>query len=158
MVKFEPEIREMLKLDHIKFLILKHTGEEILAYVLQNEDDNGIHYYLFNPVKITNMVNPLTGGLQYLMSEWVSQRITDDEGFEIRVNDVLLLAGVEKGLKVSYMTFCEKIESFRQEVAERPSTDVEISSEDDSLSEETDDDVFLDVMAQMVQSKKLTVH
>lgn len=166
MVKFEPAIREMLKPENVKYLVLKYTGEEILAYVLQNEEDDGLHYYLFSPVKLTNIVHPMTGNVQYLMSEWISQRITDDEGFEINVNDVLVIAGVEKRLRVTYAKFCERIESFKKEQDSAEEMNIEMSVSEESIGEvdpevgdASDDDAFLEYMSEMLHSpKKSTIH
>jgi hypothetical protein len=139
MVKFTDEHREMLKPENVKLILLKHTGEEILAYVLQKGDDDfPHHYYLFSPVKISGVLNPMTGGMQYLMSEWISNRLTADEGFEILCSDVLVIADVEPSMLKTFLGFAEKIETFRQRLKQEP-------EEPESLLPNENNDVMIEV-------------
>jgi hypothetical protein len=120
-VKFDTSTKDMFVKDNIKLVMLKHTGEELVSYVLQNEDENENnprHYYLFNPVKIINVMNPSTGGMQFLMSEWISQRLSNDEGFEVRALDILLMADVENAMKTMYVSFCKKIDAYKNNIKE----------------------------------------
>ena len=180
MVKFATDTKDMLKIENVKYMIMKYTGEELLAYVLQSaEESPPRHYYLFNPVKITNMMNPLTGGVQYLMSEWISTRISDDEGFEIVCADILVMADVEIGMLKSYMKFTEKIEAFKERMREQASEDDDpqihfddegqnqgaeedhgqggdSSDDEDELSPE--DEALLEHMSRTIQPKKSTLH
>jgi hypothetical protein len=169
MVKFTDSHKELLKDSNVKLILLKHTGEEILAYVLQSGDKKADHYYLFSPVKLTNIVNPLTGGVQYLMSEWISQRITSDEGFEVAMSDVLVVADVEPHMIKAYTQFAERVDEYKSRVQEHE-MDLEITESDETMSESDpedvtmhegdmgDDEMWLDLMSRTHTPAKKTVH
>lgn len=163
MVKFDPPPKELLSEKNIKFLILKHTGEEILAYVLQNDKESDLpeFYYIFSPVRITNMMNPQTGALQYLMSEYISARVSSDVGFELRADDVLIVADVEIRMLKTYAKFCQRLSVLK--IQDTGEDDIILNVEEEKtepLDELTqDEEEFMDQLARTIHPlKKDTLH
>jgi hypothetical protein len=161
MVKFAADTRDMMTESNIKFILLKHTGEEILAYVLQN--DKGRNYYLFSPAKITSVLNPLSGNMQYLMSEWISSRISDDEGFEVMASDILVIADVHPEMLKTYVQFKKRMDHFRLQIDDDVSVEDEVpeiqSVSDEATTDELspEDEALLDMMSKVTPVKS-TVH
>ena len=113
MVKFESGTKEKLQPANVKLVIMKHTGDEILSYLLQNDEEDvydPIHYYLFNPVKLVNVVDGETGMMRYVMAEWISNRLSNDGGFEVKASDILVVADVDSKIKETYIAFCKRVD------------------------------------------------
>lgn len=137
MVKFDMNTKALLTESNVKLLVMKHTGEEVLSYLLQSETEDKLmpdHFYLFSPVKLTNIMDPRSGMVKFLMSEWISQRLTPDLGFEIKAEDVLVIADVDPTVKDNYVSFCKRLDSYKT------MTDEEVSQENIELAGEEDDD------------------
>ena len=163
MVKFDPSPKEQLTEENVRFLLMKHTGEEILAYVL--EDKKKQRLYIFQPAKVNTMMNPMNGTVQYVMSEWISQRISCDEGFEVLLSDVLVIAEVEVHMLKTYMGFCDRMAEFKHMMNDE-SADTNIPIIEDMGSNDEsgggdelspDDEELLRLMASIPQIKP-TIH
>ena len=114
MVKFAGGAKKYMVEKNISFLKMKYNGDEILAYVLQGDkDDDNLpeHYYLFKPVKISSYIDPVSGTIRMLLTEYISSQMSDDEGFEIKSADVLITASVTRNLKTTYVSFCSQMTS-----------------------------------------------
>lgn len=137
MVKFDMNTKALLTESNVKLLVMKHTGEEVLSYLLQSETENPLlpdHFYLFSPVKLTNIMDPRSGMVKFLMSEWISQRLTPDLGFEIKAEDVLVIADVDPAVKENYVSFTKRLDSYKT------MTDEEVSQENIELAGEDGED------------------
>lgn len=137
MVKFDPSPKEQLTESNVRYLNMKHTGEEILAYMLEDQDDQH-HVYIFQAAKITTIMNPMTGNAQYMMSEWISQNLSSDEGFEIMASDILVIAEVEPQMLKEYVKFCERMSQYKKKLNSSDTEPV--------VSEEIGDDVGIEVL------------
>lgn len=170
MVKFSQDTRQLLTVENVKYIMMKH-GDSLLAFVLVEESQPNI-LYVFNPVKIIDITNPITGGVQYLMSEWISQRISMDEGFEIKAEDVLVMADVEKGMLKTYMAFSSRLDEFRVRLQNGEMDNLQVDykegplpSDDGpgegdifSLDESMDEDAILDQLSRLFHPSKKTLH
>ena len=157
MVRFvDIDTKSILVRSNIRFLILKHSGIEILAYILQDEEEKNKtdpkFFYVFHPVKLTSLLDSQTGVIRFMMVEWISKRISDDIGFEIRNEDVLTIANVDAALVLGYEKFCVQLESYRQFIKDEPVTDLmnsdsivmnmpELAVDDEEMSKISDEEM-----------------
>ena len=78
-----------------KFVRLQN-GDDIIAEVVEMEDENGVVFALFNPLKVIYMPSETTGYLSIAFMPWVFPRICEQQEFIIHAEDVLLMNDVAR--------------------------------------------------------------
>lgn len=84
-----------------KFLRLQN-GDDVIAEVVELEDENGIVYALFNPLKVIYMPSETTGYLSIAFMPWVFPRICEQQEFLIHAEDILLMNDVAQNMNDYY--------------------------------------------------------
>ncbi len=84
-----------------KFVRLQN-GEDIVTEIVEMEDENGILYTVFNPLKVVYMPSESVGYLSVAFMPWVFPRICDQQEFVIHAEDVMLIADVTEKMNIYY--------------------------------------------------------
>jgi hypothetical protein len=84
-----------------KFVRLQN-GDDLISEVVEMEDENGIVYALFNPLKVIYMPSDTTGYLSIAFTPWVFPRICEIQEFIIHAEDVLLMTNVSSSMNEYY--------------------------------------------------------
>lgn len=84
-----------------KFVRLQN-GDDIIAEVVEMEDENGVVFALFNPLKVIYMPSETTGYLSIAFMPWVFPRICEQQEFIIHAEDVLLMNDVAANMNDYY--------------------------------------------------------
>lgn len=119
-----------------KFLRLQN-GDDVIAEVTETEDEHGVIYTLFHPLKLVYVPTETTGYVSIAFMPWVFPRICDDQTFTIHGEDVMFVSDVSEKMNIyywdsvdSYLTTSSKIEHV-DEIEEE-----EIASEEQELYDE----------------------
>ena len=83
-----------------KFLRL-HNGDDLIAEVVETEDDSGISYTVFHPLKVVYMPTE-SGYLSVSFMPWIFPSISDQQEFVIHAEDVMLLTDVTDKMNKYY--------------------------------------------------------
>lgn len=84
-----------------KFLRLK-TGDDVISEVVETEDEEGVTYILFNPLKVIYLPMESAGTLSIAFMPWVFPRICDEQEFILYDEDVLLITPVSEKMNIYY--------------------------------------------------------
>ncbi len=84
-----------------KFVRLQN-GDDIVTEIVEMEDENGILYTVFNPLKVVYMPSESVGYLSVAFMPWVFPRICDQQEFVIHAEDVMLIADVTEKMNIYY--------------------------------------------------------
>ena len=84
-----------------KFVRL-NNGDDIIAEVVETEDEDGILYTVFHPLKVVYIPSETSGYLQIAFMPWVFPRICDKQEFTIFPQDVIMVAEVSKKMNTYY--------------------------------------------------------
>lgn len=95
-----------------KFVRLQN-GDDLIAEVVEIEDENGIVYALFSPLKVIYMPSETTGYLSVAFTPWVFPRICEQQEFVIHSEDVLLMSDVSASMNTYYW---ENLEHYTKKV------------------------------------------
>lgn len=66
------------------------------------EDENGVVYALFHPLKVIYMPSETTGYLSVAFTPWVFPRICEQQEFIIHAEDVMLVTDVSSSMNDYY--------------------------------------------------------
>lgn len=118
-----------------KFLRLQN-GDDVIAEVVETEDEHGILYTLFHPLKLVYVPTETTGYVSIAFMPWVFPRICDEQTFIIHGEDVMFVSDVSEKMNIyywnsvdSYLTTSSKIEQIEE-------PEEEVSSEEQELYNE----------------------
>jgi hypothetical protein len=75
-------------------LIRLQNGDDVIAEVVEMEDESGVIYTLFRPLKVVYVPSETTGYLTIAFMPWVFPRICDQQEFVIHSEDILFIADV----------------------------------------------------------------
>jgi len=75
-------------------LIRLQNGDDVIAEVVEMEDESGVIYTLFRPLKVVYVPSESTGYLTIAFMPWVFPRICDQQEFVIHSEDILFIADV----------------------------------------------------------------
>lgn len=117
-----------------KFIRLQN-GDDVIAQVVETEDEHGILYTLFHPLKLVYMPTETTGYVSIAFMPWVFPRICDEQTFCLHAEDVLIITEVAEKMNIyywesvdSYLNISSKIEE-QMETSEQE----ELSTEEEEL-------------------------
>lgn len=113
-----------------KFVRL-NNGDDIVAEVVETEDDNGILYMIINPLKVIYVQSPHQGYLSVSFIPWVFPKICDHQQFTIHAEDILLVSNVSEQMNDYYWTNLDTLDTKNHQPPEEPQE--EIIEDDQSL-------------------------
>jgi hypothetical protein len=76
-----------------KFVRLQN-GDDLLAEVVETEDESGILYTIFHPLKVVYIPSDTTGYLSIAFMPWVFPRICEQQEFVLHAEDIMLVADI----------------------------------------------------------------
>lgn len=85
----------------VKFVRLK-TGDDVIAEMVEIEDEHGIMYALYNPLRVDYVTTESSNYLSVMFSPWVYPRICEDQEFIIHAEDVLFTSNVTQKINDYY--------------------------------------------------------
>ena len=83
-------------------LVRMHNGDDVIAEVVEMEDENGVIYALFHPLKVVYVPSESTGYLTVAFMPWVFPRICEQQEFIIHSQDILFMAEVAPKMNEYY--------------------------------------------------------
>jgi hypothetical protein len=83
-------------------LIRMQNGDDIVSEVVEMEDENGVVYALYRPLKVVYVSSETTGYLTIAFMPWVFPRICEDQEFIIHTSDILFVANVAPKMNEYY--------------------------------------------------------
>jgi hypothetical protein len=108
-----------------QFIRLKN-GDDVIAEVVEIEDEDGILYTLFNPLKVDYIPSQTTGYLSIAVMPWVFPRICDQQEFVIHAEDILMITNVSEKMNIYYW---DSVDAYlnkpptKEEIVEEPTID-----------------------------------
>lgn len=115
-----------------KFVRLTN-GDDLVAEVVETEDDKGILYLIVNPLKVIYMQSPHQGYLTVSFIPWVFPKICDHQQFTIHGEDVLLLSNVSEAMNEYYWNNLETLDPKNSPGPEIPQEQEEIAEDEQTL-------------------------
>ena len=119
-----------------KFLRLRN-GDDVISEVVEIEDDKGIRYTLFHPLKIVYVPIEESGYLSINFMPWVFPRVCDIQEFTIDEEDIMFIEDVSKKMNTYYW---ESIDSYinntPEKKEEREQSNDQVEETNDMLPEE----------------------
>ena len=83
-------------------LVRLQNGDDIIAEVVEFEDESGVVYTLFHPLKVVYVPSESTGYLTVAFMPWVFPRICEQQEFVIHSQDVMFIANVASKMNEYY--------------------------------------------------------
>ena len=83
-------------------LVRLQNGDDIIAEVVEMEDENGVIYALFHPLKVVYVPSESSGYLTVAFMPWVFPRICEQQEFIIHSQDILFMAEVAPKMNEYY--------------------------------------------------------
>ena len=83
-------------------LVRLQNGNDIIAEVVEMEDENGVIYALFHPLKVVYVPSETTGYLTVAFMPWVFPRICEQQEFIIHSQDILFMSDVAPKMNEYY--------------------------------------------------------
>ena len=86
---------------NIKFVRL-NNGDDIISEVMEIEDDKGILYTLFRPLKVVYVPAEREGYVAIAFTPWVFSSLCDNHEFFIHAEDVLIVTDASEKMNTYY--------------------------------------------------------
>lgn len=103
-----------------KFVRLTN-GDDIVAEVVETEDEKGILYMLINPLKVIYVQSPQHQNyLTVSFIPWVFPRICDHQEFTIHANDVLMVSNVSEKMNDYYWNNLDTLDHHKEDPQPEP--------------------------------------
>lgn len=83
-------------------LVRLQNGDDVIAEVVEMEDENGVIYALFHPLKVVYVPSETTGYLTVAFMPWVFPRICEQQEFIIHSQDILFMSDVAPKMNEYY--------------------------------------------------------
>lgn len=94
----------------IKFVRLI-TGEDLISEVFTEDSEKFQKVYLINPLKIVYSFGKKST-LSISLYNWVIPEILEDNVFQVKINDILLMKEVSSDMEEYYQTTLEHLETY----------------------------------------------
>ena len=94
----------------IKFVRLI-TGEDLISEVFTEDSEKFQKVYLINPLKIVYSFGKKST-LSISLYNWVIPEILEDNVFQVKMNDILLMKEVSSDMEEYYQTTLEHLETY----------------------------------------------
>lgn len=135
-------------------LVRLQNGDDLIATVVEFEDENGLVYALIHPLKAVYVPTDTLGYLSVSFIPWVFSKICDQSEFIIHAEDVLFTADVTEKMNAYYKQCVESYTSISDDPP--PSTEEEGDSE--TMDAEELDRLVDDVMKNIQPVSKKVFH
>lgn len=83
-------------------LVRLQNGDDVISEVVEMEDENGVIYALFHPLKVVYVPSETTGYLTVAFMPWVFPRLCEQQEFIIHSQDILFMADVTPKMNEYY--------------------------------------------------------
>ena len=83
-------------------LVRLQNGDDIISEVVEMEDENGVIYALFHPLKVVYVPSESTGYLTVAFMPWVFPRLCEQQEFIIHSHDILFMSDVTPKMNEYY--------------------------------------------------------
>lgn len=90
-----------------KFIRLTN-GDDLIADVVETEDEDGILYTIFNPLRVVYIDSEREGYTAIAFSHWVFSGLCDQQEFVIHAEDVMIMADVSEKMNRYYWEYLER--------------------------------------------------
>jgi hypothetical protein len=90
-----------------KFIRLTN-GDDLIADVVETEDEDGILYTVFNPLRVVYIDSEREGYTAIAFSHWVFSGLCDQQEFVIHAEDVMLIADLSEKMNKHYWDYLER--------------------------------------------------
>lgn len=135
-----------------KFFRLQN-GDDVIAETIETEDEDGIVYTLFHPLKVVYTPVDTAGSLSVMFMPWVFPKICEEQVFTIHAEDVLLLTDVSERMNIYYW---ESVDTYTEKSSKSKSTESEHVNEETDISDEEEYELYNKIMEYM--GNKRTFH
>ena len=122
-----------------KFIRLTN-GDDVIADVIETEDDKGILYTLFHPLKVVYAPSEKSGYLSVAFMPWVFPRLCDQQEFVIHAEDVLMMADLAEQMNIYYWESVDEYLNKAEKVKE------EKVHEETGMNDQEELDLFNDIL------------
>ena len=95
-------------------LVRLQNGDDVIAEVIEMEDETGVTYTLFHPLKVVYIPSDTTGYLTVAFMPWVFPRLCEQQEFVIHSQDILFISDVTKKMNTYYW---ENIDYYAKKVS-----------------------------------------
>ena len=85
----------------VKFVRL-NNGDDMISEVMETEDDKGILYTLFRPLKVVYVPAEREGYVAIAFTPWVFSSLCDNHEFFIHAEDVLIVTDASEKMNTYY--------------------------------------------------------
>ena len=83
-------------------LVRLQNGDDVISEVVEMEDENGVIYALFHPLKVVYVPSETTGYLTVAFMPWVFPRLCEQQEFIIHSHDILFMSDVTPKMNEYY--------------------------------------------------------
>lgn len=83
-------------------LVRLQNGDDVISEVVEMEDENGVIYALFHPLKVVYVPSETTGYLTVAFMPWVFPRLCEQQEFIIHSQDILFMSDVTPKMNEYY--------------------------------------------------------
>ena len=109
-------------------LVRLQNGDDVISEVVELEDETGVTYTLFHPLKVVYIPSDTTGYLTVAFMPWVFPRLCDQQEFVIHSEDILFIADVTSKMNDYYW---ENLDYFAKKVSvEEEKVNEQVQQED----------------------------
>ena len=112
-------------------LVRLQNGDDVISEVVEIEDESGVLYTLFHPLKVVYIPSE-TGYLTIAFMPWVYPRICDQQEFVVHSQDILMICDITDKMNEYYW---ENLDHFSKKTAK------EEERTEERLKEETFDKI-----------------
>jgi hypothetical protein len=111
-------------------LVRLQNGDDVIAEVVEMEDESGVIYTLFHPLKVVYIPSETTGYLTVAFMPWVFPRLCDHQEFVIHSQDILFISNVATKMNEYYW---ENLDYYSKKVSVDEEKVNKQSQQDDAL-------------------------
>ena len=109
-------------------LVRLQNGDDVIAEVIEMEDETGVTYTLFHPLKVVYIPSDTTGYLTVAFMPWVFPRLCEQQEFVIHSQDILFISNVTNKMNDYYW---ENLDYFAKKVSvEEEKVNEQVQQED----------------------------
>ena len=104
-------------------LVRLQNGDDVIAEVVEMEDETGVIYALFHPLKVVYVPSESSGYLTVAFMPWVFPRICEQQEFIIHSQDIMFMADVATKMNEYYWNnldyYTKKVKEEEEELNKR---------------------------------------
>ena len=89
---------------NLKFVRLTN-GDDLVAEVVETEDEDGILYTLFHPLRVVYIDSESEGYTAIAFAYWVFRGLCDQQEFVIHAEDVMVVADLSEKMSKHYWEY-----------------------------------------------------